>query len=36
MNTFQLVETIYDNQGRDREINTHADETSLEWLISYG
>jgi hypothetical protein len=36
MNTLQQVETIYDNQGRDGGINTHEDETSLEWLISYG
>jgi len=36
MNTFQPVDTVYDNQGRDGEINTHEDETSLEWIISYG
>jgi hypothetical protein len=36
MNTFQPVDTIYDNQGKDGGINIHEDETSLEWIISYG
>jgi hypothetical protein len=36
MNTFQPVETLYNNQGRDGGIDAHEDEASLEWLISYG
>jgi hypothetical protein len=35
MNTFQIVEEMYVDQGNEGQIKTHNDGTSLEGLIPF-